>query len=1155
MQQRKDAQQDHARLIAFTMQEMFRPTRISICQQHRRSALRIAVVGFFCWSTWYLQLAEIRAEDVSQPVILQMFEARWETIDNRMADIFEVGYGQMWIPPTGRADSSNFSVGYDVFDRFDLGGPRNETLYGTETGLKSLVESAHNASVNVYADLILNHNGFSDLGTFDDQGTPLDTSDDVSFAESGGYPGFVVTLPDDIDGDFHGSFEGGDLNGRLSNLLDIAQEKNLLFIRHPIDLANPDNIPAGTSGIFNRGPANVPDANNARFYTDQGLGGTVLDTDPGPGEFLITRYDFNTENPLTGDPILENAEQLTLRHAQWMIQEIGLDGFRLDAAKHFPQNTLTLLDQTVFAASNQTNLDGSIKPVFSFSEVLDGNRAFVQSFVNKGLSNPSAIAPGDNTVRGNRDALDFPLSFALRDNLTGNGFANNWHGIRDASLDNFDDGQINGSSGVLFVDSHDDQNGGASGDGTPFLDKVAYAYTLMRPGNAVVYFNGEEFGSAEFRGFPTEGTDDALGGQVSGDAVSTLVKIRNSHGRGDFRERWIDEAFGDDNGNGSQESNIYIYERSNSALVGLNSRNDSVIETRSGVQTDFAPGTILVELTGNATDAVVDPSNAIPDAIKVNAAGQVDVSVPASGGHGRGYVVYGLATPVGSLSLTNVASTLGGATPTTTTNGTARQSDIDVIHADSFDLQLTTSPVSVPDPDNVGATVRDFDADGDQALLKIDGGLDVNNLAGVDYTTPGAIDYGFEEFTTTRTPGYIDNGSGSNIGSGTGNYVQTIDATQLAEGRHYITTRVFRHRDSGPAIFEDVKKTIYIDRLPPEASVVSFEPFATAPEDLENRDFIVESTDQTADNMHLFLDLPAGLSDAQVLAMALGGQNDADEYDRDQWIFGFSDVPTGNHVATIVTFEQTFNQSAGVGFNVQRFSGLFTNTGVGTGFGDLDANNIVEIADLAGIGNGSFEDVLYSQNALFNAAADVDGDGDVDNLDLIALADELTEANAATIAAYEDLLRRRGDVNQDGNTDGEDVLHLHANFGSSTWLEDLNFDGIVDIADVETLIVDLVGTSFADFDLDGTVSGSDYLAWQRGFGTNPAARFDQGDADLGGAVDAADLAVWRLLYASPGALLAASSTSVPEPAATTLCCIAWLSIAANRIHKSSNRGE
>ena len=62
------------------------------------------------------------AQDTSAPAFLQMFEAKWDVVEDRMADIFVAGYGRMWLPPPARADSGGLSVGYDVFDRFDLGG-------------------------------------------------------------------------------------------------------------------------------------------------------------------------------------------------------------------------------------------------------------------------------------------------------------------------------------------------------------------------------------------------------------------------------------------------------------------------------------------------------------------------------------------------------------------------------------------------------------------------------------------------------------------------------------------------------------------------------------------------------------------------------------------------------------------------------------------------------------------------------------------------------------------------------------------------------------------------------------------------------------------------------------------------------------------------
>src|SRR5262249_23619346 len=144
----------------------------------------------------------------------------------------------------------------------------------------------------------------------DNRGTS-DPSDDVSFVQAGGYPGFVLTMPGDVDGDFHGAYEGGQENSRLAGLIDIAQEQNYQFIRTPASANNPQNIPAGTQGVFGRPAANVPDPNNARFYTDQGLGGTTV-YDPRFNQ-NVTLYNFNTANPLAGDAVMENATGLLMR--------------------------------------------------------------------------------------------------------------------------------------------------------------------------------------------------------------------------------------------------------------------------------------------------------------------------------------------------------------------------------------------------------------------------------------------------------------------------------------------------------------------------------------------------------------------------------------------------------------------------------------------------------------------------------------------------------------------------------------------------------------------------------------------------------------------------------------------------------------------------
>src|SRR6185436_15740535 len=105
------------------------------------------------------------------------------------------------------------------------------------------------------------------------------------------------------------------------------------------------------------------------------------------------------------------------------------------------------------------------------------------------------------------------------------------------------------------------------------------------------------------------------------------------------------------------------------------------------------------------------------------------------------------------------------------------------------------------------------------ALLRIDGGMNTNATPGVDFTDPNNnVLYGFEQFST-RTPGY---NNAANDYAGT--YAETVSTTNLSEGYHYITARAFRHRQGGdPAIYQDFKKVVYVDRFRPVSSIESFD--------------------------------------------------------------------------------------------------------------------------------------------------------------------------------------------------------------------------------------------------------------------------------------------------------------------------------------------
>jgi hypothetical protein len=89
-----------------------------------------------------------------------------------------------------------------------------------------------------------------------------------------------------------------------------------------------------------------------------------------------------------------------------------------------------------------------------------------------------------------------------------------------------------------------------------------------------------------------------------------------------------------------------------------------------------------------------------------------------------------------------------------------------------------------------------------------------------------------------------------------------------------------------------------------------------------------------------------------------------------------------------------------------------------------------------------------------------------------------------------------------------------------------------------------VATPSADFDSDGDIDGSDFLVWQRGFGTPaPNAIKSDGDADNDEDVDRDDLSVWESQYGTtPQPLVVAivseqvvapgSALLTSEPAAT-----------------------
>lgn len=815
------------------------------------------------------------------PSILQWFEMPWREMEYRAPDLFAAGYSAVWVPPPSRARSTN-SVGFDVFDRFDLGRPGAPTTYGTELEFRAVNQELNRAGVFFYIDTVLNHN------------SGRETS--AQFQAEGGYPGFwmapsnppVNKGPTSNWGDFHAgnSFGylqsdnpgGGNYNlweGDLVALVDIDQRTNHQFIRNPVEAGNPQNLPAGT--IRNR-----PDPANIRFYPDTDLPAQVINvpaTSRASG-VTLTFHPFNTTDPTAGDAVAENATGYLMRWLQWMLEVQGVDGFRLDALKHtYP----FFWDQYFDGAVHQRweNPAGGLSTPFSFGENTTDNVTINTTYVRKdGFAN--------------RDSLDLAGAGQLRNLVGGGGFASWSPLINDlfaGHLDIADDGFNNGSLGVNHVFSHDNGSVGDGGSPPPLPTErqqgfFANAYVLLRPGPAIIYHNAR--GVTRPGGFwVREGNPSALGlNRATGapdDRITTLVGIRNTHARGLFIPRNSTDP------TNQSIDDVLIFERvtnnQGNLLVAVNDRYDAGFDTRN-VQTSFPPGTRLHELTGNASNPTIDPTNSVADVLVVDGSGRVTITVPrnssTSGEHHGGYVAYGPAVPTATLQVLPKAGEIAP-DPAGTADFAQRLTTIDVVTANSFTIRLTTSQTDPLDPNT-----------DDNAAFRINQGfVDYNGNGQVDFGAFDVFNPGYELFTDVNSPLF---GSGSSFGL----YEEVIDATQLAEGYHYISAIAFRNRPAGTApLFSDSRKVIYLDRTGPDLEVPDADGFLTA-----NTETIeIFNPDGTATNVHVLYDLPAGADPIAATSLF----NRAQEWDRGEFRFNINTGSHGFHRLTVVAFEITGN--------------------------------------------------------------------------------------------------------------------------------------------------------------------------------------------------------------------------------------------------------
>ncbi|MBL8047354.1 MAG: hypothetical protein JNJ45_01605 [Chthonomonas sp.] len=414
--------------------------------------------------------------------ILQWFETEYKTILQRLPEVVRAGYSAIYLPSPVKSGGGGFSVGYNPFDRFDLGDRMQKgslrTKYGTTQELQELIRTAKRLGIEVYCDIVLNHN--------DNRASSA-----------------INSYPDMIPEDFHINSSANTSNSEIDFNLNPGPFSNAM-LNHDLvgltDIAHEDGNAIATS-ITPPSYAPLNSFSKPSFVRHP----------------LVPAYYAN------GVPVAEDVRQFLRRWMEWMTASIGFDGYRLDAVKHMPPQYLGYAaDQPV---TGRTYNNGDLLPsLFRNSPEL---YIFGESYTSNSYELREHAKTGMNL-------LDFPFFFSARTLLNGNGFGNigasfgNSYGLDASTGLAYEAGGLGFDTGVAFIQSHD--------DGPPTANNLGYAYLLTRPGRAKVYYDGNNIAPNNWSNFPRPGRGDSL----EGDGIlAPILDVNKRFARGTIYNRIV----------------------------------------------------------------------------------------------------------------------------------------------------------------------------------------------------------------------------------------------------------------------------------------------------------------------------------------------------------------------------------------------------------------------------------------------------------------------------------------------------------------------------------------------------------------------------------------------------------------------------------------
>lgn len=477
--------------------------------------MRLALICLFLLMNGLLSA---RAE-----TMLQLFNLSWTDVTKKMPEIAEAGYDALWLPPPAKGGSV-YSIGYDLFDPYDLGDLNQSgttaTHWGTKAQLQELVRTAHRFGIRVYFDNIMNHRAFAVPGY--DGNTPL------TF-----YPGL---RPQDFHLQTSGSF--------FRNWPSVQDYNNQFDVQYQslgglIDLAIE---PGSVNGNF--GATSGSSIAKLNYIRQPGQNQFYMDaTKP-----AINGSPWRPFNGTNGTPVSEDVNSYTIRAALYTMDQTKCDGYRLDAVKHVPSGFFGT-DAGAGTFSSETTFSGYTGAIQAMYDAVhgyganasgngyneaDGNRNSL--FDTESTRNDAMIfgehlgqpPTYDEYLRRGMRLLNSPLRDKMNDALNGNSSL--------AGLDSRDYtpyfGAFSPAQSVMFAQSHD-----ASGSYAAHRE-LQNAYYFMHEGMALIYSDGYNYSGAP-NYFPSIAYANYLG-EYGDNQMPDICYLHNQLARGGTWSRWSD---------------------------------------------------------------------------------------------------------------------------------------------------------------------------------------------------------------------------------------------------------------------------------------------------------------------------------------------------------------------------------------------------------------------------------------------------------------------------------------------------------------------------------------------------------------------------------------------------------------------------------------